>query len=122
MKTALIIEDNAEIRENTAEILELAGYHVISAVNGKDGVLTAIQKMPGIILCDIMMPEMNGYEVLKVLKATPLVAKIPFIYITASTEKSEIQQAMDLGADGYVRKPFDVKELMDAIHIALLNQ
>jgi CheY-like chemotaxis protein len=121
MKTALVIEDNLEIRENTTEILELAGFNVIMAVNGKDGVSMASSKAPDIILCDIMMPEMDGYDVIKQLKKNIVTSRIPFIYVTASAEKSEMKMAMDMGADGYVRKPFDVKELMDTINGAIKN-
>lgn len=119
MKIALIIEDNLEIRENTSEILELAGYSVIMANDGKEGVDIASTKRPDIILCDIMMPEMNGYDVIKQLKSNKATSEIPFIYVTASAEKSEIKLAMEMGADGYVRKPFDVSELIDAINQAL---
>jgi CheY-like chemotaxis protein len=115
MKTALIIEDNLEIRENTTELLELAGYNVITASNGAEGIEAASARVPDVILCDIMMPQTNGYQVLQVLKENPVTAPIPFIYVTASAEKKDINMAMEMGADGYVRKPFDVRELMDAI-------
>jgi CheY-like chemotaxis protein len=115
MKTALIIEDNADILENTTEILTLAGFKVITAVNGREGVAAAENNKPDVILCDIMMPELNGYEVLNALKRNPLTADIPFIYVTASAEKSEVMKAMEMGASGYVRKPFDVSDLMNAI-------
>ena len=116
MKTALIIEDNPDILENTTEILMLAGFRVITANDGKAGVSSAISGKPDVILCDIMIPEMNGYEVMNTLKTNPLTAKIPFIYVTASAEKSEMLKALEMGADGYVRKPFDVDDLMQAIH------
>lgn len=115
MKTALVIEDNPDILENTTEILLLAGFQVLTAVNGKEGISAAIERKPDVILCDIMMPEMNGYEVLKALKKNSATNKIPFIYVTASVEKSEVLRAMEMGADGYVRKPFDVKDLTEAI-------
>lgn len=115
MNTVLIIEDNQDVRENTMEILELAGFAVITADNGVQGVQVATNKKPDLILCDIMMPEMNGYDVIRKLKSDPATSSIPFIYVTASGEKNELRLAMDLGANGYVRKPFDVKELMDAI-------
>lgn len=120
MKTVLIIEDNLEIRENTTEILELEGYRVLSAENGKDGIEMAGKVKPDIILCDIMMPEVDGYEVIRALKANRSTATIPFIYVTASGEKSEVQLAMDLGAGGFIRKPFDTKELMQVIHKCLI--
>jgi CheY-like chemotaxis protein len=115
MKTALIIEDNSDILENIEEILMLAGFKVITAINGKEGVTTALSKNPDVILCDIMMPEMNGYEVLTALKENGATAGIPFIYVTASAEKSEVLKAMEMGASGYVRKPFDVADLINAI-------
>lgn len=119
MKKILIIEDNPEIRENTTELLELEGFSVISAQDGKEGLRYAREQFPDIILCDIMMPEVNGYEVIKQLKSNEATACIPFIYVTASGEKSEIKLAMDMGAEGYVRKPFEVKELMMAINKCL---
>jgi CheY-like chemotaxis protein len=121
MKTILIIEDNPEIRENITEILELANFKVISAENGRAGIFAANESVPDIILCDIMMPEVNGYEVLKGLRQNPPTADIPFIYVTASAEKSEVKLAMDMGANGYVRKPFDTKELIDTIEKCLRN-
>lgn len=119
MKTILIIEDNIEIRENTTEILELGGYNVITAVDGRDGISVASEFRPDVILCDIMMPYVDGYDVLKDLKKNSSTAGIPFIYVTASAEKSEEKRAREMGADGYVRKPFDVQELMDAIEKSL---
>jgi CheY-like chemotaxis protein len=118
-KTVLIIEDNKEISENTMEILELAGFAAVSSANGKTGIHMATQLLPDVILCDILMPELNGYEVIKHLKNNPATSKIPFIYVTASAEKSEVNLAMDMGADGYVRKPFHVNELLDAINQCL---
>lgn len=119
MRTALVIEDNPEIRENTTEILELAGYRVIAAENGFVGVKAAEEQQPDIILCDIMMPGMNGYEVIKKLRSNPATSGIPFLYVTASVEKSEVKAAMDMGANGYVRKPFDISELISAINECL---
>ena len=119
MRTVLIIEDNLEIRENTAEILELAGFKVAGAINGREGIQMASSMTPDLILCDIMMPEVSGYEVLSELKKNPNTKQIPFIYVTASTEKKEIQRALQMGADGYVSKPFDVNELMTTIDHAL---
>lgn len=105
--------------ENTVEILELAGFKVSVADNCIDGTKIAADVMPDVILCDIMMSELNDYEVIKVLKGNPTTSNIPFIYITASGEKNEIKIAMDLGADGYVRKPFDIRDLMETIESAL---
>lgn len=116
MKTVLIIEDNLEIRENTGEILELTGFNVLSADNGRYGIDLAMDVKPDVILCDIMMPGIDGYQVIKELKGNPATASIPFIYITARGEKNEIKLAMDMGASGYIRKPFDADELVKLIH------
>ncbi len=115
MKTVLVIEDNKEIRENTCELLELKGYDVISAVNGKIGLALAKEKLPDIVLCDIMMPEINGYEVFASLKEDAETANIPFVFVTASVERSEVETGLGMGADGYIRKPFDSKELFETI-------
>lgn len=115
MKTILFIEDNLEIRENTSEILELEGYKMITAVNGRAGFDLAKAHKPDLILCDIMMPEMNGYEVFENLKKTPETSDIPFIFISASAEKSEVQKGLNMGAIGYIRKPFTDSELLETI-------
>lgn len=119
MKTVLLIEDNLEIRENTAEILELAGYRILAADNGQEGVQLATELRPDVILCDIMMPQLDGYEVLQILKRNPATACIPLVYLTAKTEKSEIQKAMELGAAGYICKPFEVTDLIYEIEKSL---
>ena len=121
MKTILIIEDNLEIRENTSEILELEGYEVITAMNGKLGFELAKERMPDLILCDIMMPEMNGYEVFEHLKMNEKTSAIPFIFITASAEKSEVRLGLNMGAAGYIRKPFEENELLETVKNGLNN-
>ena len=115
MKTVLVIEDNADIRENACEMLELEGYQVVSAPNGKVGIALAKQIIPDIILSDIMMPEANGYEVFNALKNDPATAHIPFIFLTASVEKKEIETGFVMGAKGYIRKPFEAKEFFDTV-------
>ncbi|HMJ70370.1 MAG TPA: response regulator [Cyclobacteriaceae bacterium] len=117
MKKILVIEDNADIRENTSEILSLANYTVITAENGKIGVALAISEKPDLIICDIMMPELDGYGVLHILSKKPETAAIPFIFVTAKTERSDIRKGMELGADDYLTKPFDDNELLNAIEI-----
>ena len=119
MKRILIIEDNKDVRENTADLLEFAGYTVFTAVNGKLGVEFATQLLPDVILCDIMMPEMNGYDVLSLLNENPQTSRISFIFLTAKTEKSDMRKGMNLGADDYLTKPFTEKELLDAIQSRL---
>lgn len=117
MKKILIIEDDTIMRENTAEILELAQYEVHTAPNGKIGSAKAKEIKPDLIVCDIMMPELDGYGVLHILSKDPKTAAIPFIFLTAKAEKSEIRKGMELGADDYLTKPFEDTELLNAIEI-----
>ncbi len=115
MKNILLIEDNPEMRENTSEILELAGYKVSSAENGKIGVDLAIKQSPDLVICDVMMPELDGYGVLHILSKNPKTSGIPFIFLTAKAEKDDFRKGMNLGADDYITKPFSDVELLDAI-------
>lgn len=119
MKKILLIEDNVDVRENTSEILDLAGYSVLTAPNGKIGVELAQKEKPDLIICDIMMPELDGYGVLHILSKKPETASIPFIFLTAKTEKTDIRKGMNLGADDYLTKPFDDTDLMNAIEARL---
>ncbi len=114
-KHILLIEDNLEMRENTAEILELASYQVTTAEHGKIGVKLAKEKEPDLIICDIMMPELDGYGVLFMLEKDPATAGIPFIFLTAKTEKSELRKGMELGADDYLTKPYEEMDLLKAV-------
>ena len=115
MKTILLIEDNAFIRENTAELLELAGYAVRTAENGQLGVELALAAPPDLVVCDIMMPVLDGYGVLRRFNETPALGGIPFIFLTAKTERLDRRQGMELGADDYLTKPFDSDELLSAV-------
>jgi CRP/FNR family cyclic AMP-dependent transcriptional regulator len=115
MKTLLLIEDNDDIRDNTAEILELANYKVFTAANGKIGVEMALQHQPDLIICDIMMPVLDGYGVLHAIHKNESVKNTPFIFLTAKTERSDLRKGMELGADDYITKPFDGTELLNAI-------
>ena len=118
-KKVLVIEDNSDIRENVVEILELADYQVFEADNGKTGVDLAVKNLPDIILCDIMMPELDGYGVLYLLSKNPDTAAIPFIFLTAKAEKVDLRKGMEMGADDYLTKPFDDMELLNAIESRL---
>ena len=118
-KKVLIIEDNNDIRENVVEILELAGYEVFAASNGKAGVELAQKNLPDIILCDIMMPELDGYGVLYLLNKNPQLTTIPFIFLTAKAERIDLRKGMEMGADDYLTKPFDDMELLNAIESRL---
>ena len=119
MKKILVIEDNLEVRENLAEILELSNYIVDIAVNGKEGVQKALSNPPDLILCDVMMPNLDGYGVVKILDSKPITSDIPFVFLTAKAEKSDMRKGMNLGADDYITKPFDDVELLDAIEMRL---
>jgi CRP-like cAMP-binding protein/CheY-like chemotaxis protein len=118
-KQVLIIEDNNDIRENIVEILELADFHVYQANNGKTGIELAVKHKPDIILCDIMMPDLDGYGVLYMLNKNPETAAIPFIFLTAKAERIDLRKGMEMGADDYLTKPFDDIELLSAIESRL---
>src|SRR5690349_10153577 len=98
MKSILVVDDNQGIRENTAEILELAGYKTFTAENGKKGVDIALVEKPDLIICDIMMPELDGYGVLHLLKKNQATQHIPFVFLTAKTERSDFRKGMEMGA------------------------
>jgi len=115
MKKILLIEDNDELRNNTAEILELSNYKVIRAENGKTGIAKAIEHLPDLIICDIMMPQLDGYGVLHAIHNNDSIKNTPFIFITANADRSEYRKGMELGADDYITKPFDGTELLRAI-------
>lgn len=115
----LLIEDDKTVRENTAELLELSQYKVETASNGKIGIEKAPVFMPDIIVCDIMMPEMDGYQVLENLSKDNALKKIPFIFLSAKTDHKDVRKGMNLGADDYLTKPFEEEELIDAIESRL---
>lgn len=119
MSKILLIEDNVEVRENTAEILELSGYEVTTANNGKEGLERLKNDHPDLIICDIMMPELDGYGVLHIISKNPATAHIPFIFLTAKVEKADIRKGMNQGADDYLTKPFDDIELLGAVEARL---
>ncbi len=118
-KKILLIEDNLEMRENTSEILELADYQVIATSNGKLGVELALKEKPDLIICDIMMPVLDGYGVLEALSKEEETSSIPFIFLTAKAERSDFRKGMDQGADDYLTKPFDDLELLSAVNSRL---
>lgn len=115
MKKILLIEDNEDVRNNTAEILELSDYKVILAENGKIGVEKAIENKPDLIICDIMMPVLDGYGVLHAVHKNDAIKNIPFIFLTAKTERNDFRKGMELGADDYITKPFSGTELLNAV-------
>jgi CRP/FNR family cyclic AMP-dependent transcriptional regulator len=119
MKRILIIEDNLVIRENLIEILELANYEVIVAQGGKMGMALSIMHQPDLVLCDILMPEVNGYEVLNFLRANEELRHIPLIFLTAFSNPNQLIKGIELGACDYISKPFTDDELIEAIELHL---
>lgn len=119
MKKIVLIEDNLQVRENTAEILELANYEVLTAENGKLGVELINKELPDLIICDIMMPELDGYGVLHIISKNNKTAHIPLIFLTAKAEREDLRKGMNMGADDYLTKPFDESELLDAVESRL---
>jgi CRP-like cAMP-binding protein/CheY-like chemotaxis protein len=115
MHKILVIEDADFVRENLSEILSLNGYDVIEAANGKIGVEKALAHIPDLIICDVMMPELDGYGVLQILGNNQKTSDIPFLYLTAKAEKDDFRRGMSLGADDYISKPFDAAQLLQTI-------
>ena len=115
MSLILLIEDHQIIRENTAQLLELAGYAVLTAENGELGVKLALTTRPDLVICDIMMPVLDGYGVLQIFNQNPLLTGVPFIFLTAKTELAERRRGMALGADDYLSKPFEKADLLSAV-------
>ncbi len=119
MTKILLVEDNNEIRENSGEILELANYHVTTAANGKEGYEMALKETPDLIICDIMMPVLDGYGLLHLINKNENLKSIPFIFLTAKTERGDFRKGMEMGADDYITKPFTDIELLNAIESRL---
>ncbi|AOX01420.1 response regulator [Moorena producens PAL-8-15-08-1] len=115
MNKILVIEDEIFIRENLIELLEIEGFEAQGAENGVEGVQLVQQEPPDLILCDVMMPELDGYGVLEVLRQDPATAKIPFMFLTASADRSNIQKIRELGIHDYILKPFNVDKFLDVI-------
>ncbi len=119
MKKILVIEDNAEVRENLTEILEMANYKAYGAADGKQGLKVAKKEKPDLIICDIMMPVLDGYGVLHVMSKDPQYSSIPFIFLSAKNEHADIRKGMDLGADDFLRKPVHGEDLLKAVETRL---
>ncbi|MDO9512066.1 MAG: response regulator [Bacteroidales bacterium] len=119
MYKILVIEDTADVRENIVEILQSENYEVFMAENGKIGIDLAQKTQPDLILCDIMMPEMDGYEVLELLRKRVSTSTTPFIFLTAKNTREDLRRGMALGADDYISKPFTIDELLGGIQTRL---
>ncbi len=122
MTSVLVIDDEHALREEIIDILQFEGYTVIGAENGRRGIEAALQHQPDIILCDIMMPEFDGYRVLLELKVNQSTAMTPFIFMTARADRQDIRKGMSLGADDYITKPFTHSEMLSAVHTRLEKQ
>lgn len=119
MKKILVIEDEPEMRRNIATLLRYYDYEPVAAANGREGVEAARREKPDLILCDVMMPELDGYGVLQAMQTEVALARIPFIFLTAKGEKNDLRSGMDLGADDYLTKPVANAELVRAIEARL---
>jgi DNA-binding NtrC family response regulator len=122
MKRVLIIEDDEVIRANVVELLEAEGFECVAAPDGKAGVAAALSRAPDVVVCDVMMPVMDGHQVLRALRDYPETASLPFIFLTARAERADVREGMNLGADDYVTKPFSRHELLDSIRTRLRRQ
>lgn len=111
----LVIEDDDLIRANLTRLLKLEGYEVISATNGTDGAGLALQQVPDLIICDLLMPGLDGYSVLAELRANPRTSQVPFILLTASADKGEQARSAQQGVTVFLSKPFDQRELLEAV-------
>jgi two-component system, OmpR family, alkaline phosphatase synthesis response regulator PhoP len=119
MTKILVIEDEVFVRENLFDLLEANNYEVICAENGFVGAVWAFEHIPDLIICDVMMPEVNGHEVLEALRQSSTTEMIPFIFLTAMADKQSIRKGMELGADDYLTKPFENIDLLKAIEVKL---
>jgi len=122
MKKILVIEDDRVIRENILKLLKAEGFDVTGAENGAQGLNAAVSNLPDVILCDVMMPQLDGYGVLAALRSHPVTATVPFVFLTGKADRSEVRQGMELGADDYLTKPFSKAELVGAISSRLKKQ
>jgi signal transduction histidine kinase len=122
MKKILVIEDETAVRENLVDLLDAEDFDAIAAENGHQGIQVATEEVPDLIVCDVMMPEIDGYGVLTELRKNPQTATIPFIFLTAKADKSDTRKGMELGADDYLTKPFSREELLAAIATRIQKQ
>ena len=122
MKKILIIEDQAAMRKNLAFILELEGFKVHVAGNGREGLALAESEKPDLILCDVMMPEMDGHELIRTLRQNPACAMTPFVFLTARSDRGDVRNGMNFGADDYLTKPVVHEELMATVRARLQRQ
>ena len=118
----LVIEDEAPIRDKIVTVLKYENYEVIEAPNGREGVVSARENRPNLIICDVLMPDMNGYSALEALREDPETSVIPVIFLTAAASRADMRKGMELGADDYITKPYTVEELLAAVRTRLERQ
>jgi Response regulators consisting of a CheY-like receiver domain and a winged-helix DNA-binding domain len=121
MTKILVIEDEGTVRENILELLDAEGFEALAAENGRIGLELAKQHLPDLILCDVRMPELDGYGVLTGLRSEATTAAIPFLFLTAKAAKTDLTYGLELGATDYITKPFTLSQLLEAIAQALLH-
>ncbi|MGE5314051.1 MAG: LytR/AlgR family response regulator transcription factor [Acidobacteriota bacterium] len=119
MKTIMIMEDDPAVRENMQFLLEESGYDVVTAADGREGISLVGRRLPDMIVCDIMMPQMDGYQVLEHVRSSPETARIPFVFLTAKSELMDMRRGMQLGADDFILKPYKAEEVLLAIQTQL---
>src|SRR5688572_121736 len=119
MSKILVIEDDPAVRGNILDLLEAEGFAGIGAANGKQGIELAVQQLPDLVICDVGMPGIDGFEVFEILSAQPTTAALPFIFLSARAERADVRRGMALGADDYLTKPFTLTELLDSIRVRL---
>lgn len=122
MKKILVIEDEEFIRDNLIELLEIEGFEAIGAENGSVGVNLAKESQPDLILCDVMMPELDGYGVLSALREDSATVAIPFMFLTASADRNNLQKIREMGMNDYILKPFNIDKFLAAINNRLESQ
>lgn len=122
MTKILVIEDEAPIRDKIVTVLKYENYDVIDAPNGREGVDSARENRPDLIICDVLMPDMNGYSALAAMREDPDTADIPVIFLTAAASRADMRKGMELGADDYITKPYTVEELLAAVRTRLERQ
>ena len=115
MTTILVIEDEHDVRENLQEILEMEDFNVLTAENGKIGLQMAIEQQPNLIICDVMMPELDGYGVITSLRQNPMTVNTPFIFLSAKATDEDRQKGLRLGANEYLTKPFTPRDICNAL-------
>lgn len=115
----LVVDDDPQVLRLMRVNLELEGYDVVSAPDGEEALEAVVSERPDVVVCDVMMPGVDGLTVLRNLRANPRTSKIPFVVVSAKAQRADVQAALDMGADRYITKPFDPQDLLDAVESLL---